>query len=102
MSNSSSRYSRLAPLSLKQRFDIAVAAINFFTPLAYKEMCGIIGKTPVVKSIEPFSARDFIHYLNTTNKLPDADRYSYRVGELLAELARKNLLTDVGKRGTFC
>jgi hypothetical protein len=93
------RYSRLAPLAITQRAELAVAALNFFSPAEYEKMCRAVEKARASTRIEPFSGRDFIRYLETTKLLPEAERYSYKIGELLAELAQHGLLKEVGRSG---
>ena len=60
-------------------------------------MCTAIGKTPSQNSIEPLRARDFIHYLEKSNCLPEANRYAQRINELLANLVHHNFLKEMGK-----
>lgn len=93
------RYSKLSPFTLAQRIDLTIAALNFFSPMEYEKMCSTLGKTRAQNRIEPFSGRDFLNYLETTKKLPEAGRYSSKIGELLAELAKHGVLKEVGRNG---
>lgn len=93
------RYSRLAPFPLAQRIILTIAALNFFSPMEYEKMCGALGKTQAQGRVEPFGGRDFLNYLKTTEMLPEADRYSSKIGELLAELAKHGVLKEVGRNG---
>ncbi len=96
MSEQRPRYSDLAPLTLDQRISLACAAINFFGPLEYRNMCKLIGKEADPKAIKPLSGRDFIDYLSKTGKLPEADKHLHRIRELLRTLADSNILTPQG------
>ena len=62
-------------------------------------MCGVLGKTRAQGRVEPFSGRDFLSYLETTEMLLEADRYSSKIGELLAELGKHGVLKEVGRNG---
>jgi hypothetical protein len=97
MPNDSSRYSRLAPLTVQERLRLSRLAIHFFSPLAYRDVCAAIGKTPPAENrIEPLDGEDFLKYLKKTNQLPEADRYTFRIRELLFQLADAHLLSDMG------
>jgi hypothetical protein len=91
------RYSRLAPLTINQRIQLSVAALRFFGPTNYQEMCAAIDRVPVEGRIEPFVARDFLSYLNFIKLLDDPDRYTYRLKELLMQLEHAGLLMEVGR-----
>ena len=91
------RYSKLAPFTLKERVLITPLALSFFSPMNYQGMCTAIGKTTSQNSIEPLRARDFIRYLEKSNCLPEADRYTQRINELLANLVSHNLLKEMGE-----
>lgn len=99
MTSSSTRYSKLAPLTLSQRVNLAVEAVNFFFPAVNEEKCAVIGKSRASNHIEALSGRDFAKYLEATGKLPEAERYSFKIGELLAELAKHGILKEVGRTG---
>ena len=62
-------------------------------------MCNTIGKVRAPNRIEPLSGRDFTTYIETTGQLPEAERYSSKIGELLSELEKHNLLKEVGRNG---
>jgi hypothetical protein len=91
------RYSRLAPLPINQRIQLSVAALRFFSPMNYMEMCAALGKTPLEGRVQPFVARDFLSYLNTCGLLDEPDRYTYRLRDLLMQLERAGLIMDVGR-----
>jgi hypothetical protein len=91
------RYSRLAPLSLDQRIKLSLAAMHFFAPMAYREMCEAIGKIPLEGRTEPLSAGDFSRYLSHTKLLEEPERYMHRVRELLVQLEGAGLLTEMGR-----
>lgn len=97
MASKDPRYSKLAPFTLKERVLITPLALSFFSPMNYQGMCGAIGKTPSQNSIEPLRARDFINYLEKSNCLPEAGRYTQRINELLANLVSHNMLKEMGK-----
>lgn len=97
MSDKRPRYSRLAPLTLQERLGLSLLAIKFFSPLAYRDMCATIGKTPAENRIEPFNGRDFLAYLKKTEQLIEPDQYLYRIQELLSQLAAVHLLTKMGR-----
>lgn len=96
MSDERTRYSRLAPLTLQERLRLSLLAIKFFAPLAYRDMCATIGKTPAENRIEPLDGRDFLTYLKKTGQLTDPDQYLNRIRELLSQLAAAHLLTEMG------
>jgi len=62
-------------------------------------MCSALGKERAQGRTEPFSGRDFLNYLESTKKLPEAGRYTSKIGELLAELAKHGVLKEVGRNG---
>lgn len=95
----STRYSKLAPFTLSQRIELTIAALNFFSPMEYEKMCSALGKERAQGRTEPFSGRDFLNYLESTKKLPEAGRYTSKIGELLAELAKHGVLKEVGRNG---
>jgi hypothetical protein len=98
MADERSRYSRLAPFPVQERLRLSLLAIHFFSPLAYREVCAAIRKTPPAENrIEPLGGHDFLTYLKETNQLLEADRYIYRIRELLSQLADAHLLTEMGR-----
>lgn len=99
MASPSTRYSKLAPLTASQRVNLAVEAVNFFFPTADEEKRAVIGKPRASNRVEALSGRDFAKYLEVTGKLPEAERYSFKIGELLAELAKHGVLREVGRTG---
>ncbi len=100
MSSDNARYSRLAPFSLQQRFDLTLAALQFFHPLRYRDNCEILGKTVENGKIQAFTGFEFLTYLKRKAALAEPDRYLHRIGEFLVHLARSNVLTQVGGQGT--
>jgi S1-C subfamily serine protease len=94
---SSARYSQLAPFSLTNRLKLTIEALKFFHPIEYQEKCKVLGKKPVENRSEPFTARDFVRYLELSGILIKAKRYSSRVSELLTRLEQKKLLENVGR-----
>lgn len=99
MADPATRYSKLAPFNLTQRVNLAVDAVNFFFPTADEEKLAVIGRARASNRIEALSGRDFVKYLEATGKLPEAERYSLKIGELLAQLANHGVLREVGRTG---
>lgn len=85
------RYSRLQPLTLDLRRKIALAAVNFFSPINYRKMCEMVGKAADPKAIQPMSLRDFVKCLEVTGLLPEADRYQQRIRGLVERLAAADI-----------
>jgi S1-C subfamily serine protease len=91
------RYSFLAPLALELRRTLVVKALYFFSPLNYREVCGVVGKTLEAGSIRPMAARDFLKYLNITGVLSgDADRFQQQIRGLLDRLVTTEVLIKLG------
>jgi hypothetical protein len=82
------------PLQVEERRRLAVLAIKFFSVLAYRSMCQVIGKVPDKDRIRPLNGRDFLSYLSKTNQLVQPDRHLFRIRDLLSQLASYNILTD--------
>jgi hypothetical protein len=97
MSEARSRYSRLEPFSIKERVRLSLLAVNFFSAMHYEEVCTVLKKETTPGRVQPLEASEFLKYLETTNELPEAGRYLYRIGELLSQLADAHLLTDMGR-----
>lgn len=90
------RYSNLAPLGIQLRLSLALAAIEFFRPLAYRQNCEILGKAPNSNAIEPLPAFDFLAYLEKRGILREANKYLHRIRDLLDQMASTGLLIDTG------
>jgi len=101
MTNDEPRYSKLAPLSLEQRFNLSVAAFNFFNIVKLREMSALIGIEPVENKHRPLDSTDFIHYLEKTNKLDAAGTYFHRIHDLLTQLEHAQLLVRTGGNAMF-
>lgn len=95
--NSRQRYSKLAPLSLRDQVELTVAALNFFSPMEYAKSCETIERPPTPGRVEPLDGAEFIRYLERTGKLKEPRRYQIRVAELLARLERLGLLVSLGR-----
>jgi hypothetical protein len=89
-------YSRLEPFTIDERVRLSLFALNFFSPRQYAEVCIVLDKQPTPDRVESFDGGDFLIYLKKTGKLAEPYRYMKRIGELLAQLAKAGLLTDVG------
>ncbi len=101
MSTNSNSYQKLEPLTISQRIYISLAALRFFSPMDYEEHCKKLEKTRDPKVIRPFSGLDFVKFIKLAgelpiNLLPEPDRHLQRIGELLRNLVRAGLLTDLG------
>lgn len=101
MSQTSSRYQKLEPLTINQRIYIAIAALRFFSPMSYKKNSEIIGTKVEEGMTRPFSGMDFIKFLKDPSQFPqnllhEPDRHLQRIDELLRSLAHAGLLTDLG------
>jgi hypothetical protein len=90
------RYSQLMPLPVEERRRLAVLAVRFFAPLAYRSMCEVVGKVPDTDAIRPLNGRDFLSYLSKTNQLAEPNRDLFRIRDLLSQLASRNILTEMG------
>lgn len=90
-----SRYSKLAPLSIEQRTQIAIEAANFFSPLNYKQSCEVLGLA-AESTTKPFSTSEFVDYLEKSGKLPEALRYQYRIKDLLDSMDHTGILSIMG------
>ena len=94
---SAERYSRLAPLQLEQRKNIALAALDFFSPISYEKVSAAIDRSPTPGRTEPFDGSDFLTYLEKTGVLSDSRKYSARIRDLLEKLESTGLLTYMGQ-----
>lgn len=90
------RYSQLEPLGVQERLRLSKLAVQFFSPMSYRSMCQLIGKAEDERQTRPLDGRDFLSYLSKTMKLADPDRYVFRIQELLAQLASRSVLTEMG------
>jgi hypothetical protein len=93
------RYSSLEPLTLEQRRMISAAAMQFFSPINYRQICEQIGKAPAPNVIHPLSIQDFVQFLELKKLLPEADRYQQRIRELIERLTATDILTKMGHAG---
>ena len=92
------RYSRLAPLAVEEQVRLALVAIYFFGYRDHQEKCKILGRDPSpTGGIRPFSGSDFATFLERTGQLHEAQRYMYRLRELLQSLERADLLVAAGQ-----
>ncbi len=96
MSSQTERYTILAPLGIELRTELALAAIEFFTPLSYKKNCEILGKTPDQNAIRPLPASDFLVYLKNEGVLQEPDKYLHLIRHLLGQMASTDILIDMG------
>ena len=97
MSSERERYSKLAPLGVELRTKLAISAVNFFAPLAYKDNCAVLGKTPDPKAIRPLGSSDFVDYLQKKGILDAPLRYAERIRQLLERLAASGILIEMGQ-----
>ena len=92
---------RLAPLDISLETTLAVHARSFFSPMSYPETSKLIGK-PLREgqAISPFSASDFLTYLEKAHLLPDDPaRYMHHIRHLLNRMAANDLLIAMGATG---
>ena len=92
---------RLAPLDISLETTLAKHAQSFFSPMSYPEASELIGQ-PLREgqAISPFSASDFLTYVERSNLLPDDPaRYMHHIRHLLNRMAANNLLTHMGATG---
>ena len=92
-----SRYSRLAPLSLEQRVQVSLEALNFFSPMSYEKVCAVIDRPQTPGRTEPLDGGEFIKYLERSGVLPESSRYTTRIRDLLSQLEAAGLLTAMGQ-----
>ena len=97
MSSERERYSKLAPLGVELRTKLAISAVNFFGPLAYKDNCTVLGKTPDPKAIRPLGSSDFVDYLQKKGILDEPMRYVERIRQLLERLSASGILIEMGQ-----
>jgi hypothetical protein len=90
------RFSSLAPLSVQDQENLALAAFSFFSPIKYEENCQIIKRTPTPGTCHPFDGGDFLKYLESAGILAQPRKYQARIAELIARLENARLLTPVG------
>lgn len=100
MATQTARFQHLQPMSIDQRIKVAMTALGFFNPLAYRTICRSLGRAET-DSIFPFSGMDFLQFLALPNSLPagtidDPNRYLQRIKELLRSLATAGLLQEQG------
>lgn len=100
MSSVRERYSKLAPIGVELRMKLAISAVNFFSPTAYKDNCAVIGKTPDPKAIRPLSSSDFVDYLEKKGIIDEPSRYVEQIRQLLERLATSGILTEMGGEGS--
>lgn len=96
MSSERERYSKLAPLGIQLRLILALKAVEFFNPKTYRRNCEILGRTPNPNAIEPLAAADFLAYLEKRGILREANKYVFRIRDLLEQMASTGLLIDMG------
>ncbi|AZC32279.1 S1 family peptidase [Pseudomonas chlororaphis] len=91
------RYSRLQPLSVQERTELAMQAFSFFSPVAYSsnlQVLGLPNNTP--GSSRPFSIYEFLTFLEKTEFLTEPLRYVLPVRTLLDAMEREGLLVAMG------
>lgn len=91
------RYSQLAPLSAELRTTLAMSAVHFFSPSAYKDNCAVISKAPDATTIRPLGASDFVDYLKKKSILDDPRKYAERIRQLLDRMAATGILIEMGQ-----
>ncbi len=96
MSSEPERYSKLAPLGIELRTNLALEAVQFFRPQSYEHNCAFLGKTPNQNASLPLAATDFLDYLEKTGSLQDSYKYIYRIRHLLEQMALTGILIDMG------
>jgi hypothetical protein len=95
------RHSRLAPLSLQDQENLALAACSFFAPMEYENNCQILKRPPTPGMCQPFDGSDFLRYLDCAGILANPRRYQTRIAELIARLENARLLIPVGYGKTY-
>lgn len=91
------RYSRLQPLSVRERAELAMHAFRFFSPVAYSsnlQTLGLPNCTP--QSQRPFSILEFLTFLEKTDVLTEPMRYVLPVRTLLDAMEREGMLVMMG------
>ncbi|CRM88242.1 V8-like Glu-specific endopeptidase [Pseudomonas sp. 22 E 5] len=87
------RYSRLQPLSVEERGELALHAFKFFSPSQYSsnlQVLGLPNDTP--RSQRPFSTLELLTFLEKTGVLTEPMRYVSVVKSLLDTMEREGLL----------
>lgn len=91
------RYSRLEPLSVKEREELAIHAFYFFSPAAYSSNLQVLGlKNNNPGSSRPFSTDEFLSFLEKTKRLTEPHRYIQPIRKLLDVMEREGLLVAMG------
>ncbi len=89
------RYSVLAPIPIETKLELASLAVEFFSPVSYRQMCKVIGIDDG-EAIRPLSGRDFLKYLKAMKALNDPDQYLWQIRTLLRDMCSADILTDMG------
>jgi hypothetical protein len=92
----SSRFSRLGPLPLDKRIELARVALDFFSPMSYEKVSTIIERPPTPGRTEPLEGADLLKYLDRTGILPAPRKYAARLKDLLDKLESVGLLAFMG------
>lgn len=89
--------SRLQPLTVEDRFTLAIKAWNFFSPLGYEANLSALGLPPNPGSTRPLSVHQFTMYLEKTGVLANPVRYISQIKGLLDAMEREGLLVTMGQ-----
>ncbi|HYF01839.1 MAG TPA: serine protease [Patescibacteria group bacterium] len=107
------RFSRLAPLSHFVEYKLAVALVNFFSPLENKKNHELLGIPIQQGKIIPLSTFDFISYIDkkinpsltnflfTTLEIESAHAIKDRILDLIKRLVAANILTHSGTKQAY-
>ncbi len=106
MSDSKQRYTNLAPLTTEEMSLFAVAALNFFAPLSYRDNCKLLNIDADEKSIRPMSFGNLLNYLKIKHPTIDSHKYMKHIEVLINRLVSHAYLTYTGSVSTgsppFC
>jgi Trypsin-like peptidase domain len=98
MTSTNEKYCRLVPFTAESRALLAINAVSFFSPCKYKEKCEILGKS-YDNVIRPLAGSDFLDFLEKTNILSEAPRYTDQIRLLLEQMATTGILNEMGRGG---
>lgn len=98
--NKQGTYANLAPLTVKQRLDITLATLEYFSAIGQKEVFETLGKPMPDGAIRPLPSTNLPQFLEIKGALQNADRYHESIRLLLDSLSAAGLLIEMGPGGT--
>jgi V8-like Glu-specific endopeptidase len=96
--NEEVRYSKLRPLTIQEKIEIAMAAIYFFNNKNYDDVRSAMGRKVWSRPEQALTVYEFLIYVESLNIFADPMEHKYRIWELLLSMSRSNILLDAGIR----